>query len=353
MERDSQYQGFLANGEGSGAETFEEANAFNSMFSGVSLLSLLGADHQSMLTNSMPLFGEVAVPPLESLLPPAMINLPATFGFFHDHSGSCFYIPEPLGLQDSGSAGIVDCGSLPFNFMFGDHDSSLAARIDPHVLNPHHLPDLLSLERVTGDSSSSSSFGLLSQKRARVDSATHNSNHHAQGCQYYNPPPSRPSPGPACSSSSLKKMIPPSSLLARKRRQKLSDKTRCLQKLLPWDKKMDMATMLEETFKYVKFLQAQVTALKAMPAFSCAMPMMSSNGSDGGDLDDGDEFAGLEKLTRNQLLQVLVNSSAVQTILYSQGSCIVSVEQLGLLEKATARKRRGGNPLYPAFLFSS
>ncbi|CAI9783574.1 unnamed protein product [Fraxinus pennsylvanica] len=59
--------------------------------------------------------------------------------------------------------------------------------------------------------------------------------------------------------------VAPSSTLARQRRQRISDKTRCLQKLLPWDKMMDMTTMLEETYKYIKFLQAQISVLQSMP----------------------------------------------------------------------------------------
>ncbi|KAL4283387.1 hypothetical protein GQ457_16G017370 [Hibiscus cannabinus] len=38
--------------------------------------------------------------------------------------------------------------------------------------------------------------------------------------------------------------IIPFSLLDRNQRQKLSEKTRCLQNLMPWDKKMDTSTML-------------------------------------------------------------------------------------------------------------
>ncbi|KAL2545127.1 transcription factor bHLH [Forsythia ovata] len=43
--------------------------------------------------------------------------------------------------------------------------------------------------------------------------------------------------------------VVPSSTIARLRWQRISNKTRCLQKLLPWDKRMNMATMLEETYK--------------------------------------------------------------------------------------------------------
>ncbi|PWA74643.1 myc-type, basic helix-loop-helix (bHLH) domain-containing protein [Artemisia annua] len=52
------------------------------------------------------------------------------------------------------------------------------------------------------------------------------------------------------------------------KRRTLSEKTRALQKILPWDKKMDMGTLLEETYKYIKFLQAQVKVLELMPVDS-------------------------------------------------------------------------------------
>ncbi|KAL2494975.1 transcription factor bHLH [Forsythia ovata] len=58
--------------------------------------------------------------------------------------------------------------------------------------------------------------------------------------------------------------VAPSSTMARLRWQRISDKTRCLQKFLPWDKRMDMTTMLEETYKYIKFLQAQISVLQSM-----------------------------------------------------------------------------------------
>ncbi|XP_022989032.1 transcription factor bHLH117-like [Cucurbita maxima] len=122
----------------------------------------------------------------------------------------------------------------------------------------------------------------------------------------------------------------PRSALTRQRRQKLSDKTRCLQKLLPWDKKMDISTMLEEAFKYVKFLQAQLLALQSMPCES-AISTNSNHHISG-------VFGGLERLSRNQLLQVLVNSPVVQTMLCSQSCCVFSAEQLGLIQKIAEKR---------------
>lgn len=103
---------------------------------------------------------------------------------------------------------------------------------------------------------------------------------------------------------------------------KLSDKTRLLQKLLPSNKKMDIATMLEETYKYVRFLQAQVRAIQSMPLESsfvvqneCDSPCFGGP-------------SGLGMLNRHQLLQVLLNSPSAQTFLYSKGFCVYSFEQL-------------------------
>ncbi|XP_047306216.1 transcription factor bHLH52 [Impatiens glandulifera] len=130
------------------------------------------------------------------------------------------------------------------------------------------------------------------------------------------------------------------SSLARNRRQKYSEKIRCLQKILPWDKKMNMATMLEEAYKYVKFLQAQVSILQSMPYNSSTC--YSSSSSHVISPIPGDFYGGLGKLNRQQLLQVLVNSPVAQTLLYSRGCCVYSVEQLSLLreiEKAKANQK--------------
>ncbi|KAI3465653.1 hypothetical protein Pfo_022316 [Paulownia fortunei] len=117
----------------------------------------------------------------------------------------------------------------------------------------------------------------------------------------------------------------------RRQPQRLSDKTRCLQKLLPWDEKMDMATVLEEAHKYIKFLQAQVSVLQSMPfeSGSAAAAYGTTTNIGGGDLG---------RLNRQQLLQVVVNSPVAQTQLYSKGCCLYSVEQLVLLKKNAERK---------------
>ncbi|CAI9783573.1 unnamed protein product [Fraxinus pennsylvanica] len=127
--------------------------------------------------------------------------------------------------------------------------------------------------------------------------------------------------------------VAPSSTLARQRRQRISDKTRCLQKLLPWDKRMDMATMLEETYKYIKFLQAQSSVLQSMPSNTGAAPPLSFGNEENG----GVYGSVLERLNRQQLLEVVVNSPVVQTMLYSKECCVYSVEQLNMLQNIAER----------------
>ncbi|EYU43096.1 hypothetical protein MIMGU_mgv1a023763mg [Erythranthe guttata] len=104
----------------------------------------------------------------------------------------------------------------------------------------------------------------------------------------------------------------------RKKRGKgneVGEKTRCLRKLLPWEGKMDMGTVLEEAYKYIKFLRAQVSALQSMPRQSTHT---SGGGGGGGELG---------RLNRQQLMQVVVNSPVAQRQLYTNECCIYSVEQ--------------------------
>lgn len=151
-------------------------------------------------------------------------------------------------------------------------------------------------------------------------------------------------------SNLLKSRQPYSSSTTRMRRQKLSEKTRCLEKLLPWDKKMDTATMLEEAYKYVKFLQAQISVLQSMPPLVEGGPSSSSDQ----DRNRSNEakaisvFGTLGRLNRQQLLQVLLNSPVAQTYLYSKGCCVYSVEQLVQYKKIAQR-----NALYRQSLFFS
>ncbi|KAJ8476877.1 hypothetical protein OPV22_020604 [Ensete ventricosum] len=55
----------------------------------------------------------------------------------------------------------------------------------------------------------------------------------------------------------------PQSLYARKRRQRINERLRILQSLVPNGTKVDISTMLEEAVRYVKFLQLQIKLLSS------------------------------------------------------------------------------------------
>ncbi|KFK39507.1 hypothetical protein AALP_AA3G252700 [Arabis alpina] len=114
-------------------------------------------------------------------------------------------------------------------------------------------------------------------------------------------------------------------------RKKISDKIRSLEKVMPWEKKMSLATILEETHKYITFLQSQIASLFWMPLDSAYSTTTT--------VDHVRETQLLKSLTRQQILQVIANSPGARTELYTRGLCVFSYEQLLSLKMMTQSVR--------------
>ncbi|GLJ32259.1 hypothetical protein SUGI_0649270 [Cryptomeria japonica] len=166
--------------------------------------------------------------------------------------------------------------------------------------------------------------------------------------------------------------VEPQSVAARHRRSKIRERIRSLEKLIPQGSKLDTARMLDEAIKYLKFLQAQVQVLEAMP-HGDSKPDLKSNPNGADDKENiclksnyvsdaarkialtnaltlhrsGSASASPKKLSANQMLHSLLSSSRIQKKLFSAGKIIVTVQQKETL--ASARPDLSGD--FSNFLF--
>ncbi|ONK74768.1 uncharacterized protein A4U43_C03F9950 [Asparagus officinalis] len=195
--------------------------------------------------------------------------------------------------------------SMAFNAV---HNPSYKLCPLPHLLSlEHHAPDPFAAPPLS--ISPGDLFSVVDSSNKRFRSS-----------------PAPPDPNPTRFSVPISgSRLTRSNEIGRQRRSKMSDRVTILEGLMPWKRKMTRGPMLEEAHTVHQFLEAQVTALQTM-RFSRRGQMIVAV----------DEVSGRLELNRQQMLQVMMNSSMVQDLIYKKGCCVFSEEQVALLRHKMA-----------------
>ncbi|KAI3992340.1 hypothetical protein MKX01_030061 [Papaver californicum] len=150
----------------------------------------------------------------------------------------------------------------------------------------------------------------------------------------------------------------PHSIAERLRRERIAERMKALQELVPNANKTDKASMLDEIIDYVKFLQLQVKVLSMsrLGGASAVAPLAADISSEGGGGDQGRNSNGTQNAGPNDSLTVTEHQvaklmeedmgSAMQ-YLQGKGLCLMPISLATAISTATAHSRNttSNNPL--------
>ncbi|KAI4990316.1 hypothetical protein ZWY2020_038679 [Hordeum vulgare] len=132
----------------------------------------------------------------------------------------------------------------------------------------------------------------------------------------------------------------PHSIAERLRRERIAERMKALQELVPNANKTDKATMLDEIIDYVKFLQLQVKVLSMsrLGGAAAVAPLVADMSSEGrGGAADGSD--GLT-VTEQQVAKLMEEDmGAAMQYLQGKGLCLMPVSLASAISSATCQLR--------------
>ncbi|KAL5197371.1 hypothetical protein ABZP36_000883 [Zizania latifolia] len=169
----------------------------------------------------------------------------------HGHSSSVTSFPDPVHSYESFEFPLVD----PFPYLGEDlsllHGNHPSARGEEEAdVTP------VTTKRKSGAAMAASKKTKKAGKRDSQSSSSCTSEGNMEG----NAKSSSKKTGTRANHGAA---TDPQSLYARKRRERINERLRILQNLVPNGTKVDISTMLEEAVQYVKFLQLQIKLLSS------------------------------------------------------------------------------------------
>ncbi|KAK9101631.1 hypothetical protein Scep_025061 [Stephania cephalantha] len=290
--------------------------------------------YQSCLIDSQPL---TSMPPLwpssshgdvSSLPPVTMHDKPQIFGLQGEYMGN-----DANVLHNGYDDKILQIGDLPAPMHSNGRDE----------LNNQYLPSFSTGQRnQLADMFTEGNTIKYFADQSSVSQLQHASTVTAGNCNGVAKPRMRARRGQATD---------PHSIAERLRREKISERMKNLQELVPNSNKTDKASMLDEIIEYVKFLQLQVKVLSMsrLGAAGAVVPLITdkSEGSAGLILSqsngvESDPFESSDNIAFEQEVAKLMesNMTTAMQFLQSKGLCIMPI---ALATAISGRKPSSGS----------